>query len=307
MKLSYGTNGYRKFPIQEVIKKVSNIKYEGIDLMADYPHAYPPHLNSVDRAALKGMLEEHNMKIANINASTVSALGSEILGDLRSKLPVILKDFWDMYEPTFMNPTKEYREMRINYIIQAIDLASDLGAPSVSTFTGIRLPNIPSYQAWNWLSESLERCIEHAKKKKIRLLIEPEPTHFVEYVDQLLELFKKPDCEWLGVNLDIGHSICSEGSVQNLCKKIKELEGKIYHVHIEDIKDRYHFHLLPGRGNIQRKGFEDILDALYNVKYNGFLTVELYTYNLTPDYAAKRALGYFKKILERIQFKSEEQ
>jgi sugar phosphate isomerase/epimerase len=290
MKLSYGTNGYRNFSIQEVIKKVSNIGYEGIDLMADYPHAYPPHLNSVDRAALKGMLEEHNLKIANINASTVSALGSEILGDLRSKLPLILKDFWDMYEPTFMNPTKEYREMRTNYSIQAIDLASDLGAPSVSTFTGIRLPNIPSDQAWNWLSESLEICIEHAKKKGIRLLIEPEPTHFVEYIDQLSELFKKLDSEWLGANLDVGHSICSEGSVQNLCKKIRELEGKIYHVHIEDIADRHHFHLLPGKGDINEKGFKEILNALCEAKYDKFLTVELYTYNLTPDYAAKKAL-----------------
>jgi sugar phosphate isomerase/epimerase len=42
MKLAFSTNAFKKYSLQDSIKKISTIGYEGVEILADVPHAYPP-------------------------------------------------------------------------------------------------------------------------------------------------------------------------------------------------------------------------------------------------------------------------
>ena len=42
MKLAFSTNAFKKYPLEESIRAIANIGYEGVEILGDVPHAYPP-------------------------------------------------------------------------------------------------------------------------------------------------------------------------------------------------------------------------------------------------------------------------
>ena len=80
---------------------------------------------------------------------------------------------------------------------------------------------------------------------------------------------------------------------ENPIEAIEGLRGKIWNVHIEDIKGQKHYHLLPGEGDLP---ISDCIDALHRAEYNGALTVELYTYAGERD--AQACQKSYRKLQE---------
>ena len=67
------------------------------------------------------------------------------------------------------------------------------------------------------------------------------------------------------------------------------------HYHFEDIAPtRVHQHLVPGRGAIDLPA---TISAIEATGYEGWLTVELYPYQETPDESAKAALDYLAPLI----------
>jgi fructoselysine 3-epimerase len=71
------------------------------------------------------------------------------------------------------------------------------------------------------------------------------------------------------------------------------LDGRIWNCHIEDIPGRKHYHLIPGTGTLDWVKLKESLQA---VKYDRFLTVELYTYPDRPAEAAHQSIVYLNTI-----------
>jgi sugar phosphate isomerase/epimerase len=73
-----------------------------------------------------------------------------------------------------------------------------------------------------------------------------------------------------GLTLDIGHVFCTETA------PFRQVYGKfanlVRNIHIEDIRDRKHEHLMFGEGQLD---FVAILRVLNDNKYTGLINVEL--------------------------------
>ena len=66
----------------------------------------------------------------------------------------------------------------------------------------------------------------------------------------------------------------------------------IHHFHLEDIApSREHYHLMLGEGAIN---LQQVLKAILEIGYEGFVTVELYTYEAEAENAARRAYRYLQ-------------
>jgi sugar phosphate isomerase/epimerase len=94
----------------------------------------------------------------------------------------------------------------------------------------------------------------------------------------------------LGANLDLGHSHVLGEDPESV---IAGLSSRIFNLHIEDIQSRKHYHLIPGLGDIDFRGLFEILERH---AYDGFATVELYTYPQHPGDAARRSLSYLQGL-----------
>lgn len=277
IKLSFSTNAFVRYSVFRAVEKVADIGYEGVELVADVPHLYVHSITDTDIRKLKETVARARIRIANINANTAKGYYG--------------RTFWDpLFEPSIANPDPTVRKWRIDYTKKCIDLAATLGCPNISLTSGRMIPGVELQQSADILRSSLREILDHAAERNIRVGIEPEPGLLVEYSGELESVLDDLGSPLLGVNLDLGHSHVVGEDPEAV---VRTFADKIFHIHIEDIRSRKHYHLIPGTGDMD---FESIFGILDKYSYDGFATVELYTYPYQPDEAARKSFSYLKGL-----------
>ncbi|MCD6460076.1 sugar phosphate isomerase/epimerase [bacterium] len=274
MKLSFSTNAFKNFSLLDSIRQLAGCGYSGIEILCDKPHLYPPDFTDCDYKELKSTADDLSIALVNLNAFTFFARG-------------------DTYNPSWIDPDPQVRNLRLQHTINAINAAAKLNIPSISTEPGgqISVHNKTNRQALlNLFEQGIKKTLKHAEQKKIFLLIEPEPELLIEHSSEMFDFLKNFDSRWIGVNFDIGHFHCVN---ENLCGAVDKLFPYIKHIHLEDIAGRKHEHLIPGHGEID---FTPVLNLLRDKGYTGYVTVELYPYQDFPKAAARESLAYLEKI-----------
>ncbi len=284
IKLAFSTNAFKRYSLEDSIREIARVGYSGVEILCDIPHAYAPSFKDDQIRSLKKTLALSNMQISNLNAFTLYAIG-------------------DTYHPSWI---EDSREMRIEHTIECIRLAKRIGAKHLSTEPGgpVVAPPLPSssqqqqqYQDISRLEkmflDGLTRVARMAEEEDIKVLIEPEPGLLIENSRQFKNFVTKiNNSKYIRLNFDISHFYCVN---EDPAKVVYELSDYIEHFHLADIaQTRIHNHLIPGEGSID---FRSVFDAMDDIGYRGFVTVELYPYQDNPIYAAKEAYSYLCSIM----------
>lgn len=276
MKLSFSTNAFTRHSLNEALAMISASGYPAAEILADTPHLFPPRFTENDLARVLATLKKTGLAVANLNANTAAGYYG--------------RSFWEpLFEPSLANPDETARRWRIDYTLQAIDFARLLGAPSVSITSGRPVPGCPPAEGLELLARSLAEILPQARARGILLGLEYEPGLLIENGAELARFLARMNDSFLGANLDLGHSYLLGEEPEEVFRLLRE---QIFHIHIEDIDRRKHFHLIPGLGTIP---FEETLDLLAR-HYDGYVTVELYTYPRNPEEAARRARAYLERF-----------
>jgi sugar phosphate isomerase/epimerase len=286
IKLAFSTNAFKRYSIEDSIREIANVGYSGVEILCDVPHAYPHTFTDDQVRALKKTLASSYMQISNLNAFTLYAIG-------------------DTYHPSWIDDS---REMRIEHTIECIRLAKKIGAKHLSTEPGGPVPPLtpsspppPSQQQYQDIGrlekiflDGVTRVAKMAEEEDIKVLIEPEPGLLIENSRQFKNFMKKEiiNSKYIRLNFDISHFYCVN---EDPAKVVFELSDYIEHFHLADIAHtRIHNHLIPGKGSID---FRSVFDAVDDIGYRGFVTVELYPYQDNPVEAAKEAYNYLCSIM----------
>jgi sugar phosphate isomerase/epimerase len=274
MRFAFSSNAFLSFNLLDTIDILAGIGYEGIEIMADAPHAFPRHLSDRDSREIRAAIEAKGLTISNINAFMHHADG-------------------DTYHPSWIEDDLSMRNKRIDYTLRCIDLAEKLGARSLSTEPGGPLLGMSADRGMQLFMQGLAAVEKKAREKGVRILIEPEPHLLIENSEQFMKLFHQLDPEVFGLNFDIGHFFCVGEDPALL---VGQMRGIAHHYHLEDIAEtREHYHLMLGKGAIDIPG---VLDLIEKTGYTGFVTVELYTYVDKAEAAAREAFEYLKRWRE---------
>jgi sugar phosphate isomerase/epimerase len=277
--------------VLEAIERIAALGYEGIELMADVPHAWPAAVTEGQLDDIRRRLSDCGLELSNVNAFMMNAV----------------QDFW---HPSWIEPDAGFRRLRIEHTIAALRMARRLGAKCITTEPGgpmgdatLMAPqrtDMPGLrgghgthrqdagatraEAMDLFVAGLKEALRVAEAEEVLLLVEPEPGLLIENADAFLELAGRIDSPAFGLNFDVGHFYCVGAE---LPETIHRLSGFTKHYHVEDIAaTRVHHHLIPGRGAID---FAAVLDAIRSTGYSGWLTVELYPYLDDPDSAGREA------------------
>jgi len=281
VELAFSTNAYTRYELPDAIRRIAEHGYSGVEILADTPHAFLPEFDETELDQLQTALADTGLAVSNINANTA-------MGYYDDAPPSAF------FDPTLITADEEDRNWRIEYTKSAIDLAAAVDAPAVCVATGRPLPGTLPEAAMEYLHESLHEILDHADAKGIDVGIEFEPELLVESVDETLALIDDLGRESLGVNLDIGHAAVYG---DDPAESVRRCAGYITGIHLEDIVGGprgKHYHRIPGEGDID---FEAVFAALEEVGYDGFATLELYTYPDTPDHAAQAAYDTFNRMI----------
>jgi fructoselysine 3-epimerase len=276
MKLSFNTWVYSSFPVwvpaytlEETIKRIAGIGYDGIEIGAAAPHAYPSHLNKDRRKAIKRILDDNGIAVSSMLPAPGGGPGFNVA-----------------------SPLEEERMEAVAQYKQVIELCSDLGGPTVMYIAGWQIYGTSRIQAWEWSRQALTEIAKTAADFGIVLVVEPTPTdsNLVESCDDAIEMMEQVGAKNVGLMFDTQHAYYrNEVPTDYVYRMGKNLR----HIHLSEFG-----RLPPGAG---RGDFVGLVSALREIGYEGYLTMEIgfNRRDVEPDLVARQAYEYLKPLVSK--------
>lgn len=247
--------------IEESIKKAAQLGYDGVELALK-------HAGEVDRSLLSKWLSQSAIEVSCISTGQVFAdLGLMFTDSDRQKRTQLRDIFTDL-----------------------IDLAADFGQMvNIGRVRG-RIGSLGKKQAEELFTDMARELCSYAAAKNVTLVLEPVNRYeidFINNVEQGVELMKKVDMPNMKLMPDVFHMNIEDKTISNeLAKNI----DYIAYIHLADSN-----RMAPGWGHTD---FDDIFTKLKQVKYNGWVSVEILP-RPEPDTAARQAAEYLRPLIDK--------
>ncbi len=268
-RVGYNTNGLAHHRLEDAFALLADLGYDAVAITPDVGQLDPYRLRPGEVQAVRRRAEDLGLALA-------LETGSRFLIDPRAK-----------HAPSLLDDDADAREPRRDFLGRCVDLARELGAAVVSTWSGAapgdltgdpRTPaDDPDRAArrevlWQRLTDEVRRLADRAAAAGRRLGFEPEPGMFVERPAGYAELRRRlgSDAPALGLTLDVGHLLCTGDLPVEAA--IADCAPELIHVHLADIAGGVHEHLPFGRGDLDLRA---ALKALHDAGYVGIAAVEL--------------------------------
>lgn len=262
MKLSISSKLYQNYSLEECIKRVAKLGYDGIEIWGGRPHAYYRDINEADAAAIRKLIDK---------------VGIEISGFIPAQFG---------YPTSLCSPISSIRKDSVEYIKKSIDTSLLLGCRKVSLCPGRTLYGQGYERGMTELISSLDELVDYAIVKDLLLLL--EPAHMMESdlvltVEEGVRLIEKEKYPNMGIAMDTGHCNVNKESLEDSLLLLKRKNIPL-HIHLDDNNGLSDQHKIPGEGTIC---FVPFFQTLLETGYKGFLTVELgFDYSSSPNDAA---------------------
>jgi hexulose-6-phosphate isomerase len=240
------------YKIDKVLEVSAQIGFEGVELN----------------------LDEETLKLPKKERKAIV----EKAASLKLELPSLCSGlFWKF---NLASPDKTIRELGIDVIKKGCEFAADVGAKVLLVVPAVAVPEVSYLQTWEWSRQSIEKALPTAEACGVTIGIENvwnrflySPLDFIRFIKEFDELNVK-------AYFDVGNMHFLGFSEQ----WIRYLSGLLACVHVKD------FH----RPTLQFKPllegdvlWPEVMKALRETGYNGFLNVELSPY---PGHPLKSAM-----------------
>lgn len=275
MKLSFNTWPYASFPVwlpayplEEVLKRISAIGYDGIEIGAASPHAYPPTLTKERRKDIKNMLEHYGLEVSSMLPALSGGPGHNVA-----------------------SPIPEERRHTIEHYKEVIELCAEWGGKTVLYIPGWQVFGTSRKQSWEWSCKALDEIANTASEYDVTMVVEPTPfdSNLVDRSDDAIEMMEEVNKPNVKLMFDTFHALYRKEVSTDYVYSMGE---NLHHIHISD-----NGRLAPGQG---RGDFVSLISALKDINYDGYLAMELGfdRRDIEPDYVARQAFEYLKPLVD---------
>jgi protein FrlC len=253
--------------MEDTIDTVARLEYDGIEIAACAPHAFPAYVNADRRRIIRKRADDAGLEIVGICSCPGGAPG---------------------FNPA--SPDQPERAAHVTYVTECLHLAHDLEAPLLVWIGGWTRYGQSHGEAFDLAADSLRRCLEVAKPLGVRVAVEAtsEIADLLENVGDTIRLLDAADADpdWAGALVDT-LPVLFEGD--DPCAQFVEAGERLMHVHLQDLEADP-----PGTHN----DFRSCLDQLTALGYDGWLTLEAgYAKRVSdPDGQARQALSHIRDV-----------
>ncbi len=273
MKYAFNTWAYSSFPcwvpaypLEETIKRLARIGYDGIELGCTSPHAWPAYLDKQRRNDIRKCLEDNNIVISSILAVPGGGPGGNVA-----------------------SADEAERKWTVQHLKDVCDLGVELGCKTMLYVAGWYIFGTSKQVAWQNSLDSLKEIGAYAADRGVTICVEPtaEDSNLIESADDALMLAEQSGLDNVGVMFDTAHAFHrSEPPVDY----IYTMADKLKHIHLTDYN-----RTAPGTSGCD---FVSIMQALKDVDYKGYVTMEngFTSRGVHPDSVARMSLETLKSI-----------
>jgi sugar phosphate isomerase/epimerase len=274
MLWGYNTNGFAHHRLEDALRILADLGYRSVALTLDH-HALNPYQVWINRLA-----NDLAQDLAGFRLRVVVETGARFL-----------LDPWHKHQPTLLSQAPEDRERRLDFLRRAIDLGAQLGADAVSFWSGTPLTPEPDEVLMERLVAGCRELSLLAAERGVRLAFEPEPGMFIDTMSRFADLHTRVAHPAFGLTLDIGHLYCL-GELP-VVEHLRRWRDWLWNVHIEDMRQGVHDHLMFGDGEID---FGEVIAGLVEIGYRGGVHVELSRHSHDAVETARRSLAFLRSL-----------
>jgi fructoselysine 3-epimerase len=276
MRLSFNTWVYSSFPVwvpayplPETIKRLARIGYDGIEIGATAPHAYPDYLDANARREIKKCLEDNGIELSSMLPAPGGGPGFNVSSPL---------------EPERQNAVDQY--------IKVARLCSEWGGRTLLYVAGWQIYGTSADQAWEWSREALKVIARGAAEVGVTVAVEPTPTdsNLVESCDDAICMMREVGEPNVKLMFDTIHALYRNEVPSDYVYRM----GKdLHHVHLADANRDPP----SAAGKVDYVG---LVQALKDVGFDGYLTMEIgfNRRDVDADSVARRAYSYIKSLVD---------
>jgi protein FrlC len=174
------------YPLDEVVRRLARIGYDGIEIGCAAPHAWPAYLPAARRTELRKLMQGEGLPAVSLLPAPGGGPGFNAA-----------------------SPVVEERRGTVAHYKEVVDLAADLGANIVLYIAGWQIFGTSRRDAWAWSAEALTEIGGHARDRGITVAIEPTSadSNLVETADDALEMMRQTGLANVKVMFDTYHAL----------------------------------------------------------------------------------------------------
>lgn len=277
MKYAFNTWAYGSFPswlpsyeLDEVVRRLARIGYDGIEIGCAAPHAWPAYLGAARRRELKALMDGEGLPAISLLPAPGGGPG---------------------HNPA--SPLKEEREATVHHYGEVVDLAADLGAKLVLYIAGWQVFGTTREQAFDRSRDCLARIARHAAGRGVTIAVEPTAadSNLIDTPHQALELMRASGEPNVKTMFDTYHALYRDDVSAD---HVRILGKDLAHIHFADT-DRG----VPGDGAVD---WLSVMQAVKDIGFSGHLTMEIgfASRKSDPDAMARRSLAYLKGLEKQL-------
>lgn len=260
---------FQKTPFQDVCKEVRSLGYDGLEIAPFTLGDDPASLPKSERENIVRAMEGEGLQFVGLHWLLTAPPGLHIT----TRDELLRKRTWD-------------------YVYALIDLCADLAGsasrPPVIVFGSPKqrssTDGCTAKKAVDVFACELAQAAPHAEARGVKLLIEPlspTQTDVVNTLSEAVAMVKQIDSPAVATMFDSHNAVDERDPHPTL---IREYGPYIRHVHVNELDGRE-----PGMGDYD---FAAILQALADVNYSGWVSVEAFDFSRDPRQIAARALNH---------------
>lgn len=246
--------------IQNSFKKLKECGYNGAELMVCNP--------------------------AQIDVNQVIALSKQYHLDVPM---VCTGEIFGQDKLSFSDPDDEVRNEALARAKAAIDVAGKLGAQiNIGRLRGGYVWGVPAKTSYKRSVDAFYELTGYAEKKNVIIALEPVNSIAINFINSTLEgieMVRKINSPYFRLMLDSNHMYIDD---IDMLESIEQAKGYFTYVHLVDSNRLY-----PGNCKLDFKSF---IDALKNVGYDGYLSVEVFQ-RPDQDTALKKSYEHIKPLI----------
>lgn len=260
---SFFTNAFKHFSLEYALDSLKNLDFKAVELWCKGQHVTPYDCGE-QVAVIKNMIASRGMEISAFSAHL-----------------------------DYITPNKELREENIRKFEMVISLARMFDVGLVITASGYLHGKPPTKEMEVLFLNALERLAGCAEDKKVTIALEPEPEKFLRTPSQAVRYIEATGSDTVKTVCDLSHAIALNMTPKEF---ISEMQDYLAHIHVDDARygEHPHRHLIPGEGDIN---YGELFDFLKDIKYDGWLSMELNQHTQYPRQAAEEAMRFLREVM----------
>jgi protein FrlC len=274
LKLAFNTWVYSSFPVwvpayplEEVIPRLARIGYDGIEIGAANPHAYPDHLTKERRREVKKLLDDNGIALASMLPAPGGGPGFNVAS---------------------ANPLE--RAAAIDQYKKVAELCAEWGGKTLLYVAGWQVFGTSRADAWAWSRKALIEVADFAAPLGVTVCVEPTSadSNLVDDCDDLMAMIAEAGRPNVKGMFDTYHTLYRNEVPTDY---VYRLGKDLTHLHLADVNREP-----PGSGVVD---YPSLIAALKHVGFDGYITMEIgfNRRNVEPDDMARRAHDYIRGLL----------